>query len=93
MSKLEKSKLYGPVAVVFNSADTGSWRFVRPDVDCSKCVKCGTCVMYCPTNVMEINEETCIEIDWKYCKGCGICADVCPKKCINMINEGGNEHR
>jgi pyruvate ferredoxin oxidoreductase delta subunit len=92
MSKSSKSKLYGPVALVYNSADTGSWRYVRPGVDFAKCVKCGTCVMFCPTNVMEINEK-CIEIDWKYCKGCGICANVCPKKCIRMVDEGGSESR
>ncbi|MGE5339938.1 MAG: 4Fe-4S dicluster domain-containing protein [Candidatus Omnitrophota bacterium] len=93
MSRLKRSKLYGPVATVFNSARTGSWRIVKPQIDCSRCVRCGTCITFCPANVMEINPLTpsCIQIDWNYCKGCGICANVCPKKCIEMVNEGGNE--
>jgi pyruvate ferredoxin oxidoreductase delta subunit len=92
------------VAVVFNSANTGSWRIVRPGIDHIKCSRCGTCIMFCPTNVMELKDkkdikeikdktDKTIEIDWKYCKGCGICANVCPKKCITMIEEGDNESR
>jgi len=89
MTESKKSKLFGPVAIAFNNANTGSWRYVRPDVDFSKCSKCKTCTNNCPTNVMELT-ETCIEIDWRYCKGCGICANVCPKKCIAMVDEGNS---
>jgi 2-oxoacid:acceptor oxidoreductase delta subunit (pyruvate/2-ketoisovalerate family) len=87
--------LYGPVAVVFNSVDTGGWRIERPEVNHPMCVNCGNCHTYCPCNVIEIKPRTPrdwhIEIDWDYCKGCGICADICPKQCITMVPEEAGE--
>lgn len=81
--------LLGPVATVFATVDTGSWRTVRPEVDFSSCVKCGVCRIHCPVGVVEIrkDEVECIVIEWSTCKGCGICASVCPKECIKMIEE------
>jgi len=85
----EDKTLYGPVATIFNSTDTGSWRILRPIIDYSRCIKCGNCHKYCPTDVIQIIEDSsqCIEIDWNFCKGCGICANVCVKKCITMEEE------
>ena len=85
----EDKRLYGPVATVFSSTNTGSWRILRPVVDYSRCSKCGTCRKYCPTDVIEIkvDDAQCIEINWNYCKGCGVCANVCVKKCIAMEDE------
>jgi 2-oxoacid:acceptor oxidoreductase delta subunit (pyruvate/2-ketoisovalerate family) len=86
-----KRRLYGPVALIFSSVNTGSWRIFRPFVDESHCVKCGWCKTFCPTDVIEVYRDEGIEevvaIDWNYCKGCGICADICPKKCIRMVKE------
>lgn len=81
--------LYGPVATIFASTNTGSWRIVRPVINYSECIKCGSCQKFCPTDVIEIIEDAvqCIEIDWNYCKGCGVCADVCVKNCISMVEE------
>lgn len=97
MNKPGKNKtrtVYGPVATVFASVNTGSWRIMRPGVDHSQCTGCGQCQTFCPSGVIEISSDTTenekekfIEIDWAYCKGCGICADVCPKKCIQMMPE------
>lgn len=91
INKLEKSNIYGPVATDFDGSNTGSWRLSRPKVNYLKCIKCETCAMYCPTNVIDIKKdiEACVIIDWYYCKGCGICANVCPTKCIEMEKEGG----
>lgn len=91
--KQKAFSVLGPVACVFDSAKTGSWRIERPDVDFEACIKCGTCERYCPTNVITIHKdkEECVEIEWDYCKGCGICANVCPVKCINMVNERDEE--
>lgn len=85
------SKAYqGPCAFEFVSAQTGSWRLERPEVAFAACIKCGTCKMYCPTNVITIDKEAeeCVTFLWDFCKGCGICANVCPKKCIQMVPEG-----
>jgi pyruvate ferredoxin oxidoreductase delta subunit len=82
-------RLYGPVATIFSSTATGSWRILRPTVNFSQCIKCGHCRDCCPTDVIEIEEdaEECVKIDWSFCKGCGICANVCVKKCITMVGE------
>ena len=85
----KNKQLLGPVAAIFGSTDTGSWRILRPAVNYAECSKCGTCQKFCPTDVIVIKEDAveCIEIDWNYCNGCGICANVCVKKCITMIDE------
>jgi len=86
----EKRALLGPVAVVFASAHTGSWRLVRPVVDRLKCKICNICQKFCPTDVVEIRGEKSdreLVFDLNYCKGCGICADVCPTDAIAMVPE------
>ena len=102
MKKPKKNKtgektVLGPVATVFSSVDTGSWRIVRPLVDGFLCIRCGQCMTFCPTNVIEVHPKEAgedvkpVEIDWRYCKGCGICADVCLKECIKMVDEEGEK--
>lgn len=66
-------------------AKTGNWRAIRPEVDESKCIKCGLCVTYCPDGCVELNEK--VEFDLDYCKGCGVCAEECPKEAITMVKE------
>ena len=85
--------MLGPVAYIYESAYTGSWRLERPVVDFDECIKCGTCQRFCPPDIITIDKdkEECVTFDWDYCKGCGICANECPKKCITMVPEGGEE--
>ncbi len=87
--KSKSCKVFGPVATVFGSSNTGSWRLLRPVVNFGECIKCGTCERYCPVNVVEVHEDKdeCVAIDLDYCKGCGICANECPRKCIAMVDE------
>ena len=89
MKKQKRYKVQGPCAYVFASGNTGSWRVVRPQVDFEACVKCGTCEMYCPANVITVDKEKeeCVSFMWDYCKGCGICANECPRHCIQMVDE------
>lgn len=79
-----------------NAPKTGDWRFMKPEVDASKCIGCGTCVSHCPEAVMELairgkkqeikenSNKKLAKIDYEYCKGCGVCATVCPVKAILM---------
>jgi len=82
-----------------NAPLTGEWRYMKPEVDASKCIGCETCVPHCPDAVMEMRARTAAEmekssednkkkpvvsIDYDYCKGCGVCAAVCPVKAIIM---------
>ncbi len=91
LKKSKKYKVYGPVATIFTSTNTGSWRLERPEVNFSECIKCGTCATFCPANVIDIfkDREECVVIDFDYCKGCGICENVCPTNCIDMVTERG----
>jgi 2-oxoacid:acceptor oxidoreductase delta subunit (pyruvate/2-ketoisovalerate family) len=91
-----KCNVQGPCAYRFASGNTGSWRIVRPSVDTTKCVRCGTCEMVCPANVITIdkdrsNTDDFFDIMWDYCKGCGICANECPMHCIEMVREERGE--
>lgn len=67
--------------------DTGSWRTERPVVDEEKCIYCGLCALYCPTQCM-INMEDHFVPNPEFCKGCGTCAKECPGKAISMMSEG-----
>lgn len=98
MKEPEKNKqkriVLGPVATVFASVNTGSWRILRPQVNPSLCVGCRLCQSFCPTGVIEVLDTPAegkvshnLQIDWHFCKGCGICANVCPQKCIQMVKE------
>ena len=85
----ERCNVLGPVANIFASANTGSWRLERPVVDFASCIKCGTCARFCPVGIITVDKEKaeCVTFDWNYCKGCGICANECPKQCITMQPE------
>ena len=73
------------------SPKTGDWRFMKPEVDKSKCIGCGACVLHCPEAAMKIKKgKKKVEIDYDYCKGCGVCAAVCPMKAIIMSATGGS---
>ena len=73
-----------------NAPKTGDWKVMKPEVDASKCIGCGTCVLHCPEAVIELKERAdgnpkkLAEIDQEYCKGCGVCAQVCLVKAISM---------
>lgn len=71
------------------SPKTGSWRYMKPEVDKGKCIGCATCVPFCPDASIEMKKHNAdkknkADIDYEFCKGCGVCAQVCPVKAILM---------
>ena len=71
------------------SPKTGSWRYMKPEVDKDKCIGCTTCVAFCPDACIEMkkhkeDKKLKADIDYDFCKGCGVCAQVCPVKAIIM---------
>lgn len=64
---------------------TGLWRTSKPIVDKEACKICNVCTLYCPENVIEVDDE--VTIDYEYCKGCGICSSVCISNAIKMVEE------
>lgn len=81
--------LYGPVATVFSSVNTGAWRTLRPVFDPGNCRPCAECQKYCPVDAVDVRKgaECVVTFELAYCKGCGICADVCPRHSISMVSE------
>ena len=81
------------------SPKTGDWRYMKPEVDATRCIGCTTCVLPCPDASIEMKRRSkrqieiapkiaqkkeIATIDYEYCKGCGVCAQVCPVKAITM---------
>ena len=75
-----------PIATEFFDIPVGDWRAKRPVVLREKCVKCGTCWAFCPTQGI-VEKEGWFEPELRICKGCGICAQECPHNAIIMIAE------
>ncbi|HOF42712.1 MAG TPA: 4Fe-4S binding protein [Candidatus Moranbacteria bacterium] len=82
-----------------NAPKTGDWKYMKPVVDVSKCIGCGSCIEHCPEAAISLRnrlkeemekssavgkDRKIAEIDFEYCKGCGVCATICPLKAIIM---------
>ncbi len=73
---------------------TGDWKYMSPEVDKTKCMGCGTCVLFCPEACIKLrpnahpeknrNSKGVASINYDWCKGCGVCASECPLKAITM---------
>lgn len=75
-----------PIATKQVVIQTGEWRAMRPIVNTERCVKCGTCWVYCPTQCV-VPHATHFAAGLTICKGCGVCAAECPHRAITMVEE------
>jgi heterodisulfide reductase subunit A-like polyferredoxin len=54
-------------------------------VDSDICFGCGICVLNCPYNAIELEDESQkARVITALCKGCGVCGATCPKHAITM---------
>ncbi|MHA1793312.1 MAG: 4Fe-4S binding protein [Promethearchaeota archaeon] len=56
-------------------------------VDKNRCVNCGTCIIACPNNVIEIGtpwHTTSVVLDPDKCSYCGVCQALCPFSAIQL---------
>ncbi|TXT60071.1 MAG: hypothetical protein BAJALOKI2v1_140056 [Promethearchaeota archaeon] len=58
-----------------------------------KCVKCGTCIQYCPLNLRIFGKKgKAVTIDSnRSCGGCSVCFHRCPQQAIELIPLGKND--
>ncbi|MDI9624281.1 MAG: 4Fe-4S binding protein [Methanothermobacter sp.] len=57
-------------------------------IDSERCKGCGTCIRFCPTGAIKLEDETAT-IDTSICIGCGACANVCEEGVIKLERELG----
>jgi heterodisulfide reductase subunit A len=53
-------------------------------IDEEICSGCGTCVVICPFNAIEKDENDIARVTPALCKGCGTCAASCPEKAASL---------
>jgi Pyruvate/2-oxoacid:ferredoxin oxidoreductase delta subunit len=56
-------------------------------IDQESCTGCGTCVEWCPTDAIVLNEMDLAQRDESACLGCGVCSRFCPEEAI-LLQEG-----
>ncbi|WP_319409561.1 4Fe-4S binding protein [uncultured Desulfosarcina sp.] len=53
-------------------------------IDIDACTGCGTCLDWCPTDAIVLNEDGVANRDENACLGCGVCARFCPESAISL---------
>ncbi len=55
---------------------------VKADRD--KCIRCGSCVFYCPYEAVKLDGTEPASFDLELCHGCGICVAMCPAMALEL---------
>ncbi len=53
-------------------------------IDPETCSGCGTCVEWCPTDAIALNEDGLAQREESACLGCGVCSRFCPEEAISL---------
>jgi heterodisulfide reductase subunit A-like polyferredoxin len=56
-------------------------------IDKDVCTGCGTCVDWCPTDAIALDDDGFAVRKEAACIGCGVCARFCPEEAI-ALKEG-----
>ncbi len=57
-------------------------------LSCGTCIRCDTCLVFCPDVAIARAADGGYTIAYDYCKGCGVCAEECPRAALSMEEEG-----
>ncbi len=57
------------------------------DVDKSRCIGCGACVVECPVDALDLVDGLVV-VNHEKCIRCGKCVRVCPANALNLEREG-----
>lgn len=58
--------------------------WVRPEIDETKCIRCGKCVASCPVKTLQMEKPVPVLSKPAACIGCCCCHEMCPKGAIEM---------
>jgi heterodisulfide reductase subunit A len=73
-------------ACVVLSKDEIEAEGITASVNKSRCSGCGLCVLVCPYNALEVDEEQNVAVvNIAMCKGCGACAATCRSSAIDVL--------
>ncbi len=53
-------------------------------IDRDNCTGCGTCVEWCPTDAIVVDDQDLALRDENACFGCGVCSRFCPEEAISL---------
>jgi Pyruvate/2-oxoacid:ferredoxin oxidoreductase delta subunit len=53
-------------------------------IDPDACTGCGTCLEWCPTDAIDLDDDGTARRDESACLGCGVCARFCPESAISL---------
>ena len=80
--KTVKEKLSALTREELEQVTGGSAASCGAFIDTSKCIQCGTCLDYCPTDAISYNGTAYVV--GAECIGCETCACVCPGDAITV---------
>jgi uncharacterized protein len=58
---------------------------VRPILSKKKCIRCGVCVVVCPSGAARMVEDELPEYDLETCVGCAQCIAQCPEMALRIL--------
>ena len=53
-------------------------------IDPEACTGCGTCVDWCPTDAIALDDDGLARREESACLGCGVCSRFCPEEAISL---------